>query len=264
MELVKTWIGNVSDAVGIERLGPFLTRRIFWRAQTDRQLVALSFDDGPHPVYTPQVLDGLHRYGVRATFFLIGQNVEEHPTLARRLATENHEIGNHTFTHPSLPFLSDSQVLSEIRRTHEAIHCHTGRQPQFLRPPMGLFSRRIVDLIETSGYRTVIGDVYPRDPHRPGTQKIISRILDRVRPGSLIILHDGGNGRKTDRSQTVNALAQVIPALLDRGFQFVTLSELAAAHAAGQRPEAEAAHTGGPGETFRQVNQSIAENRKDK
>lgn len=222
----RVFKGDVSHALALERLGPRLTRRILWRVETSERMVALSFDDGPHPRYTPAILDLLARHNIPATFFLIGRNVLKYPLLAQRIATSPNEIGNHTFSHRILPFLSDAEVKLEISQTEEALRIHTGLQPRFIRPPMGLFTKRTVDMIEACGYDTVIGDVYPRDPHLPGQHKIYQRVMRRVRPGSIIILHDGGNTKDVDRSQTVRAVEQIITKLLGEGYRFVTISEL--------------------------------------
>ncbi len=218
--------GDVSHALALERLGPRLTQRVLWRVETAERTVALSFDDGPHPGYTPAILDLLERNNIPATFFLIGRYVLKYPLLAQRIAAERHEIGNHTFSHRILPLLRDEEVKNEIQQTDEAIRIHTGRQPCFMRPPMGLFTKRTVNLIEACGHGTVIGDVYPRDPHLPGRDKIYQRVMGRVRPGSIIILHDGGNTQHVDRSQTVWAAEKIIASLLREDYRFVTLSEL--------------------------------------
>jgi peptidoglycan/xylan/chitin deacetylase (PgdA/CDA1 family) len=119
-------------------------------------------------------------------------------------------------------------VLHEIRHADEIIRETTGRTPRWLRPPMGLFSRRVMDLIEGSGYATAIGDVYPRDPNLPGRERIHRRVMQRVRPGSIIILHDGGNTRRVDRSQTVWAVERIVQNLLAQHYRFVTISALEA------------------------------------
>lgn len=218
--------GDVSHALALERLGPRLTRRVLWRVETTERMVALSFDDGPHPRYTPVILEMLARHEIPATFFLIGRHVLKYPLLAQHIASGCHEIGNHTFSHRVLPFLTDLEITREIRQTDAAIRIHTGQQPRFMRPPMGLFTKRTVSMIEACGYVTAIGDVYPRDPHLPGQHKIYQRVLRRVRPGSIIILHDGGNAKKVDRSQTVWAVDRIIEQLLGEGYRFVTMSEL--------------------------------------
>lgn len=224
--LIQAALSDLSYHASIERLGRILIKRVVWRKHTDEKKVALTFDDGPHPIFTPQILDVLQTNKIPATFFLIGKHLSDHPDIGRRLTAEGHEAANHTYSHQLLMRLDDARIKDEIRKTHTLISQLDGQSPRFLRPPMGLFSKRVLDLIEDSGYHTVVGDVYPRDPHRPGKDKIVNRILERTNPGSIIILHDGGNTEKVDRSQTVGAIKEVIPLLKQRGFEFVTLSAM--------------------------------------
>lgn len=223
---LQSILSDMSHAVAIERFGPRVSKRIFWRAITDKPRIALTFDDGPQAVYTPKLLKVLNRHKVRATFFLIGKHVEKNYTLAQEICLYGHEIANHTFTHPLMFRLTDAEMVTEIARTHQLLRDLNGVRPKFLRPPMGLFSRRVLNVVEQSGYKTVVGDVYPRDSHMPGKDKIVDRVLSRVLKGSIIILHDGGNSNHIDRSQTIGAVDRIIPELRERGFEFVTLSEL--------------------------------------
>ncbi|NIR51337.1 polysaccharide deacetylase family protein [candidate division KSB1 bacterium] len=224
--LLQSVLSDLSHFVALERLGPKVTERIAWRANIDEPKIALTFDDGPDPRFTPQLLKVLQEFEVRATFFLIGKHLEAHFDLAQEIRDRGHEVGNHTFTHPLLPRLEDGQIVEEIARTDDLLKSLDGAQPRFLRPPMGLFSKRVLDLIQASGYKTVVGDVYPRDSHLPGKDKIVMRVLRRVINGSIIILHDGGNSHNFDRSDTIAAVQKLIPKLRSRGFEFVTLSEL--------------------------------------
>jgi peptidoglycan/xylan/chitin deacetylase (PgdA/CDA1 family) len=157
---------------------------------------------------------------------MIGKHIEKEYRLAQEMAADGFEVQNHTFTHPLLFRLRDPMIIEEIKRTDSLLRSLNGRQPRFLRPPMGLFSRRVLNIVDSQGYKTVVGDVYPRDPHNPGRQKIVRRVLSRTTKGSIIILHDGGNSTNVDRSQTIWAVEKMIPVLRDRGFEFVTLSTL--------------------------------------
>lgn len=219
-------MGDMSHAIALERFGELLSPRILWRVDTLERVIALSFDDGPHPEFTPAILDILDRHNIPATFFLVGRHVRREPALAQRLAAGPHEMANHTLNHRILPALLDQAVIEEIRQADQVIREITGRAPRLLRPPMGLFSRRVIDLIEGCGYTTVIGDVYPRDPNLPGRERIFRRVIQRVRPGSIIILHDGGNTRRVDRSQTVWAVERIVENLLAKNYRFVTISEM--------------------------------------
>ena len=222
----QSMMGNLSHTIALERFGAWLSPRILWRVDTHERVVALSFDDGPHPEFTPAILDILDRHKIPATFFLVGRHVRREPALAQRLAAGPHEIANHTLNHRILPALLDQAVIEEIRQADQIIREITGRAPRLLRPPMGLFSRRIMDLIEGCGYTTVIGDVYPRDPNLPGRERIYRRVMQRVRPGSIIILHDGGNSGHVDRSQTVWAVERIVENLCAQNYRFTTISEM--------------------------------------
>jgi len=219
-------LSDLSHAVSLERLGSKVTDRVFWRAATAESKIALTFDDGPQATFTPQLLDILKQFAVPATFFLIGKHIEANFDLAQHIVRAGHEVGNHTFTHTLLLKLDDEQIIEEVNRTDNLLRRLDGAEPRFLRPPMGLFSRRVLDIIEQTGYKTVVGDVYPRDTQLPGKDKIVHRVLNRVITGSIVILHDGGNSKPIDRSQTLDAVREFIPKLKDRGFEFVTLSEL--------------------------------------
>jgi len=217
---------DVSHALALERFGPKITGRIVWSVKNDEAKIALTFDDGPHPDSTPLILETLAKYHVPATFFLIGKHIFSHTKVAEAVVWGGHEIGNRTYTHALLPLIPDKQIRKEIMRTHELLKKLDGGPPQFLRPPQGAFTKRTLDIAEELGYTTVVGDVYPRDPHRPGTRKIIRRVLDRTIAGSIIILHDGGSSKNADRSQTVEATGVIVPRLQAKGFTFVTLSQL--------------------------------------
>ncbi len=228
---VLSALSHLSYHASVERLGPILIPRVVWRGPRDGPFIALTFDDGPHPEFTPRVLEILDRNAVRATFFQIGRYIQQYPETTKSVIREGHECGNHSFSHSLLPRLSDNEVGREIRSTHELLVSLGAAKPLYFRPPMGIFSRRVLNVIEETGYRTVIGDVYPRDAHRPGSSKIVRRVRQRAVAGSIIILHDGGNTEGVDRRQTVEALGSMVPALKEQGFNFVTVSALLSPHA---------------------------------
>jgi len=219
-------LSDLSHAVSLERLGPKLFERIHWRALTDEPKIAVTFDDGPHAISTPQILDLLEKFKVSATFFLVGKHLEKHPEIAREMVNAGHEIGNHTYSHSLLYLSTKKRIRDEISRTDALLRNIDGAEPKFFRPPAGFFTKRVLDIVEQMGYKTVVGDVYPRDPHLPGKKKIVDRVLQRTVAGSIIILHDGGNTPRVDRSQTLEALSEIIPGLKNKGFEFLTLSAL--------------------------------------
>ena len=172
--------------------------------------VYLTFDDGPHPTWTPRVLAVLKKYGVKAVFFEVGQNVATYPSLTRSLRSAGMLIGNHTWSHPDLTTLSTSVVGSQLNRMETAL----GYRPRCVRPPYGATSSRIATIIANRGQRQILWTVDPRDWSRPGTWTIVTRVLTAVRPGARILLHDGGG----DRSQTMAAVDLLIPRLRERGY----------------------------------------------
>ncbi|HEX4659443.1 MAG TPA: polysaccharide deacetylase family protein [Streptosporangiaceae bacterium] len=182
------------------------------------QVIALTIDDGPSPVYTPQVLRLLHRYGITASFSMIGINVRAYPGVAREVAHAGHMIVNHTQTHRDLAFMPPARVAGEMDYATEAIHRATGRVPAMFRAPYGAWSPTVLRRCHDTGMMPLDWSVDPRDWARPGVAAIIRNIMDHTRAGSIILEHDGGG----NRSQTVAALGVVIPRLLDAGYHFRT------------------------------------------
>jgi len=182
--------------------------------------VALTFDDGPHPVWSPRILGLLARYGIPATFFMIGKSVQAHPDLARRTLAEAHAVGNHTYDHP-LPFtvLSRARMDAEIGDTQQAIAGATGYTPRLFRAPGGEWNAAGLSSAAAHGMIPVGWDVDPKDWSRPDSSVIVQR-LSVARAGDILLCHDGGG----DRSETLAALDQVLPVLLGRGYRFVALA----------------------------------------
>ncbi|MFF0416447.1 polysaccharide deacetylase family protein [Kitasatospora sp. NPDC004745] len=183
------------------------------------RVVYLTFDDGPSPAYTPRILGILSRYGVRATFFEIGQNVAANPGLTRQVARQGHSVQNHSWSHPDLRRLSGAAVSAQVADTDKAIRAQTGRTPSCLRPPYGAVNGTVRSRAAALGKQVVLWSVDPADWSRPGAAAIRSRVLGTVRPGSVILLHDGGG----DRSQTAAALPDILSTLKARGYGFATL-----------------------------------------
>jgi peptidoglycan-N-acetylglucosamine deacetylase len=180
--------------------------------------IALTIDDGPDPVYTPQVLALLARYRVTATFSMIGIEVQSHPAVAREVAHAGHLIANHTWTHLNLPWLSPAAVTEQMSRGTDAIHAATGRIPHLFRAPYGAWSPFVLSQCARTGMAPLGWSVDPRDWSRPGVTSIVTNIMSNTRTGSIILEHDGGG----NRSQTVAALKIVIPRLLAAGYHFRT------------------------------------------
>lgn len=208
--------------------------RFFYRGNPNLPEVALTFDDGPSPAYTPQILEILRRYHVQATFFDIGRLVKLYPDLARQEVADGNLIGNHTWSHPYLPVLSLKQIQKQIADTSATIWQVTGTRPLFIRPPYGAVSANALTAINSFGMTTVIWDNEAQDWSIPGTQVIITRILNLAVNGAIILLHDGGG----NRSQTVAALPIIIQQLQARHYRFATMEQLVAHyHLAALPPE---------------------------
>lgn len=186
--------------------------------------IALTFDDGPGEA-TPQILDMLGKAGVRATFFLCGGNVERFPQLARRIAEEGHEIGNHTYSHPRLLWRTPGKIAWEIERAQNVIAHHTGRQPALFRPPYGLRWFGLFPILSQRKMMAVMWSVNGYDWRLPA-REIAGRVLRGAGSGSIILLHDGVPPHQSaSRQPTVEALEQVVRELQGR-YRFVTISEM--------------------------------------
>ncbi|TMC60586.1 MAG: polysaccharide deacetylase family protein [Chloroflexota bacterium] len=184
--------------------------------------IALTFDDGPNPYYTPQVLAVLQRYGVKASFFCIGRQVASYPDLVKQEYADGNLVGNHSWSHPNLALLSSDEIDSQINLTSNAIQQVIGVRPTLFRPPYGVVNARVLSKANLLGLTTIIWSDEARDWTTPGTSVIVSRILSLAGDGAIILMHDGGG----DRSQTVAALPAIITTLRLRGYQFVTLQQM--------------------------------------
>ena len=219
------------NLITAERFTVFPSPYVITRYGDLARKVALTFDDGPDRKYTPLILDALRDAGVKATFFIIGANGELNPDLLRREVAEGHEIGNHTFTHPNIALISPAQFDLELSATERLLAAVVGRQTLMFRPPFGTDSEpettdqlRKVELASRKGYVIVGMQIDPDDWQRPGVDEIVQRTVSGAEAGegNVILLHDSGG----DRSQTLQALPLIVKALQDRGFRFVTVSEL--------------------------------------
>ena len=229
--------GEKADVVTKEAQDCVITCRTL-ELDEDHPYVAITFDDGPSEPYTSQCLDILAEHGARATFFNLGENVEQYPELAKRVVEEGHELANHTMAHNQLTSVPDATVRDEIERSARVIAGATGVATTHLRPPYGDFTER--SWLASGGAITASvrwsGD--SQDWRLPGADAIVENALINVRPGSILLLHDGGG----DRSQDVEALPKLIERLQGDGYELVTVSELL--RAAGDVPEEVCSGTG--------------------
>ncbi len=192
--------------------------------KNESQKIALTFDDGPHPRYTPEILDILDEYGIKATFFVVGQNVQYYPELVKAEIDAGHEVGNHTYSHANLRKASYEVVCGEIGTTERLIYENTDFRAHLLRPPGGMYSQTVCDVAAADDYTIVLWSIDTRDwAHNP-SDKIAEQILSDIRSGDIILFHD----YIAKDSPTAEALRKIIPTLLERGYKFVTVSELLA------------------------------------
>jgi len=210
--------------VGLRELAYSSTFQLFGhyiaRVETEDRAVALSFDDGPHPRFTPMVLDVLDRYDAKATFFLMGRNLERHPAAARDLIRRGHEIGNHSYSHPKLVFMTPSRVRREIQRTDALIRQLGVTAPIHFRPPHAAKLFVLPYVLTTMDKLSVLGDVDPEEWKGYAASALTASILRQVRRGSIIGLHD------TNGIETIRALEQVLDVLTSQGYRVETVSQL--------------------------------------
>ncbi|MCW2786400.1 MAG: hypothetical protein JWP74_2917 [Marmoricola sp.] len=210
---MKRWKAPIYD------LDDFL--RFDRSAHFPRRSVALTIDDGPHPVWTPRYLRLLAKHDIKATFNMIGEQVMPNRHLVKALASEGHTVSNHTWTHDErLPSRGRRDIRREIVRTNEVIHQVTGVRPTQFRAPGGVWGPRVYAELQRQQMIPVDWNIDPRDWARPGTGAIESAML-KAHAGDIILCHDGGG----DRSETYHALAVVLPELKHRGLHFVTLPD---------------------------------------
>lgn len=200
-----------------------------WAGSTGSPTIALTFDDGPHPQYTPQLLKVLEHYQVPASFFWLGVCVQRSPKTAKAIWNQGHWVGLHGYNHQSFPRLSAPQLKQSLSQTQTAIAqaCHLDegyvqQRVRDVRPPNGLFTPQTLKYFKAWQYRPVMWSVVPEDWVRPGVETVVQRVLSQTQNGSVIVLHDGYCGGE-DVAATA---AKIIPRLLEQGYQFVTIDQL--------------------------------------
>jgi peptidoglycan-N-acetylglucosamine deacetylase len=196
-----------------------------WRGPRDRPVLALTFDDGPSEG-TPAILEVLSRYGVPATFFQVGANVDRLPGIARAVRDAGHEIGNHSYSHPLFCFHSTSFMESDLRRAQETIARHTGTRPTWFRAPFGVRWFGLGTAQRRLGLGGVMWTAIGYD-WSLGVEEVVERILRKVSKGAILCLHDGRELQvRPETGVTLEAVRRLIPRLLDQGYRFETISRL--------------------------------------
>ncbi len=217
--------GGYASAVHADRRTPPRTGRVdvVWQVDTTRKAIALTFDDGPSPDWTPEVLSILEQTSTKATFFMVGTHARSHGTLvAQRLA--GHEVGNHTWAHHDLAQMTYAQSYEAIHRAHLELSRLWGREPVLLRPPYGHIGGSMLLAASDLGYRVVLWNLQMLESdYRHNPEGLVDYIAGSCRPGTIVLAHDTG---ANDRRIAINALPEMIARLRAEGFEFVTVSEL--------------------------------------
>lgn len=186
------------------------------KANNTTKKIALTFDDGPHPEYTPMLLDGLKEREVSAAFFLMGKNAEKYPEIVERIEKEGHTIGNHSYSHVQLSEMKELEACKEMTKANEVIKNITGKTPDYIRPPFGAWSHNL-DCI--TNMIVVLWDVDPLDWECQNTELVVKRVVSNVKEDDIILLHDS-------YETTVEATFQIIDTLEKEGYEFVGLDEM--------------------------------------
>jgi peptidoglycan/xylan/chitin deacetylase (PgdA/CDA1 family) len=198
-----------------------------WCGLSSVHEVALTFDDGPSPIYTHQILALLKQYQAKATFFVLGKKVEEYPQIIKAMVREGHEIGNHTFDHPRLTQTAKAVYERELERTRldlDMLGCPN--QPQLMRPPYSAYDKKLTSYLTNTKRDLVLWSLDSGDWRGLDAGTIVHNVLDRVKNGSIIVFHDSDEKSQADRRPTVEALKVILPALQAKGYRMVTISEM--------------------------------------
>ncbi len=196
-----------------------------WCGHGDNNSVALTFDDGPSPD-TLKILDVLRDANIKATFFLIGENVEKYPEIARKIADDGHEIGNHSFSHPIYLFCSANKVQKELEKTQEVIKKATDFEPKLARPPCGVRSKTYFEIARKLNLQTIQWSDAGFDWKSLSAERVARNVLETAQSDSIILLHDGDSAGKSRRRATVEAIPIILSGLRDKGLHIAPLAEI--------------------------------------
>lgn len=210
-----------------------LTLGCAWRGPRTPRRVALTFDDGPDPEFTPRVIDLLDRAGVRGTFFLIGERAARAPRVVGAMAAGGHEIGNHTWSHANLWACGPRRTASEVGRAHDLLARLCGRPPRLFRPPWGAVNLAMFPALRRLGARCVFWSVQPEGLRAVGAAAQAARVVRRAYPGAIVDLHDA-EGAAQAPERLLEALPPMIVGLRERGFEFATVGELLTRRSGGK------------------------------
>jgi peptidoglycan/xylan/chitin deacetylase (PgdA/CDA1 family) len=201
--------------------------KIHWHGRTDKHQIAITFDDGPHPQFTREILKILQRENVPATFFLVGKKVEAFPGVAREVLEAGHDLGFHGYTHRPLWMKSRGTLWEEVEKSREAFRRVLGFEPKLFRPPYGIRGRRIMRIARQNGWKTIYWTRAGWDWTEISAEEVARRALKNPKAGNILLLHDSnGPALEADRRRTVEALGKIIRSLREQGFSFARVSEM--------------------------------------
>jgi peptidoglycan/xylan/chitin deacetylase (PgdA/CDA1 family) len=195
---------------------------IYYKNENEYMKIALTFDDGPHPRYTSQILDLLDSYGIKATFFVVGVNAENYPNALSEVIKRGHEIGNHTYTHPHVSCLNTDTLTAEVENCESMIYGLTDYKTKLFRPPEGMIDTDVREVLRSLDYKVIMWDIDTRDWAHESPEKIAENVISNISSGDIILMHD----YIAYESPTVEALNLFVPVLLEKGYKFVVISEL--------------------------------------
>ncbi len=198
---------------------------ILYQANTDKKIIALTFDDGPDDKYTPQILNVLKKHNVKATFFLLGTRVHKYPNIAKQILQEGHAIGNHTYWHPELTKMNVDSMLWEIEQNEKELQNILQIKTNLFRAPYGALTEVQIQKLHELGYRVVGWSIDTEDWRNLPASEIKQKILNQLHPGAIVLMHSAGHWTQ-DLSGTVEALDEIIPMLKKEGYLFVTIPEM--------------------------------------
>lgn len=233
--LIKVFLGFGAAIFLVAYFCVFFDQAVFtrkdtiYRVKTNEKKIAITFDDGPSPVWTPQILDELKKANIKATFFMIGHHIKKYPDIAKRVAREGHQIGNHGYAHSVLFYYTPDELEEDIKYSEYIIKEITGQTTTCFRPPKALITYREKEKIKSMGYRIVLWSLNSKDWVTFDDKYIVRYILRNIRNGDIILFHDSGGVFKTEggnRSETVTTIPLLAEKLKERGFKLVTIDEL--------------------------------------